>query len=185
MFYVNTCIRKVSAVPSVLVSLIPPRLLQGTAIVQRVETAMSAGRCSDYCFFIDHLLHPRGVGNPLLRSPVYLQTDIYLDTSEERSDLSRIRKGDEKFEEMNLKNYKSDFPPRNVLFLSLLEDLKNGRLRVSRVEFRAERELGSCARHKRRRARFAADRSRSCRAASTDVQIVGRLLKTNKCSLRR
>lgn len=46
-----------------------------------------------------------------------------------------------------------------------------------------ERELGSCARHKRRRARFAADRSRSCRAASSDVQIVGRLLKTNKCSL--
>ena len=67
MFYVNTCIRKVSAVPSVLVSLIParlsPRLEQP---LFRAENSHVARRCSDYCFFIDHDDSARNSGTLVL-----------------------------------------------------------------------------------------------------------------------
>lgn len=75
MFYVNTCIRKVSAVLSVLVSLIPLRLSPLEQPLFRAENSHVAGRCSDYCFFIDHD-GPR-VSCPFMGSYLASRTELY------------------------------------------------------------------------------------------------------------
>lgn len=172
-----------------------------------------AGRCSDYRFFIDHLRTGVSLFHSiflLLCISFDIHEEIYSGKRGRKILIpdEKIRNAERMvFEFRRILETKNGrifgrksriqiatiilhFPPssyrRSRIEIWKMEGL-SGRLgggkSFSRGISSVERELGSCARHKRRRARFAADRSRSCRAASSDVQIVGRLLKTNKCSL--